>query len=119
MKVLNQFPSCFHKNRTTRHAKGHTGDCPIRNVNIVLPSSRNRAPKCCIARPNCTDSILICPLTVGSVESLSCSKRPPMRYNIEANYKKERKQKFKNLKILFKKEGKVKEKRKIHNTQES
>lgn len=65
----------------------HTGVCPIRSVKIVRPSSRRRAPKCCIARPTCTDSDWICPLKVGSEDPSPCSKRPAICYKVAANFK--------------------------------
>lgn len=66
---------------------GHTWDCPMRRVKIVLPNSRKSEPKCSTATPRRISSVWTCPLTVGSAEAPSCSKRPAECYKIVADYR--------------------------------
>ena len=60
----------------------HTGESPVRSIIIVRPSSKNIAPKCCIAIPSWTDSVWISRRIDASPVLPSCRIRCAMCWNI-------------------------------------
>ena len=60
----------------------HTGESPVRSIIIVRPSSKNIAPKCCIAIPSWTDSVWISWRIDASPVLPSCRIRCAMCWNI-------------------------------------